>query len=291
MFKHIKNLIYLPNEPLNKHCSFKIGGNAKHFLIVNSIDALLDSIYLCKQHSIKSKIIGGGSNLLFDDSGFDGAIIKYNNSFIKINNNTVYSCSGLDMFSLIQHIKEYNLGGLEFSIGVPAMLGGAIVNNLGAYNNDISTYVKHITVLRKNHIIYLNKGDCNFEYHSSIFQKNNDIILAATFNLPYQNKSITQKNLLEYLSKRTSSQPLNLPNAGSIFKRSNNIIPAKLIDTAGLKGLQINNCQISTKHAGFIVNLGNASSADVLALIEIIKNKIYDQYDVILEPEIEYVPF
>lgn len=291
MFSYIDNIAYLKNEPLNKHCSFQIGGNAKYFVSAHNIDALLDVLYICKQHSIKHKIIGNGSNLLFDDLGYNGVIIKYDDTFKQIKNNTLYASCGIDLSEIIQYSCQYNLCGLEFAIGVPAKLGGAIVNNLGAYNQDISQYLEYITILRNNHLVYLSKDECNFGYHSSIFQNSKDIVLTAIFNLPYQEKNVTQAKMVEYLNKRKLSQPLELPNAGSIFKRTANIIPAKLIDEAGLKGLCVNNVQISTKHAGFIVNLGGAKCKDVLTLIQIIKQKIYDTYNIDLSLEIEYVPY
>ena len=291
MFSKINNLTYLTNEPLSLHSSFKIGGPAKHFVLAHTVDALLDALNICKQHSIQHKIIGNGSNLLFDDKGYYGAIIKYDNDFKQIKNNQLCASSGVDIASLIAYANQRNLSGFEFAVGIPAQLGGAIANNLGAYSCEISTYLEYVTVLRKNQILYLTKNECEFQYHKSIFQNNHDIILGATFNLPIQDKSISQNKILTYLSQRKTTQPLNLPNAGSIFRRDENIIPAKLIDQAGLKGLQIGNAQISTKHAGFIVNLGNATSKDVVKLIEIIKQKIFNKYNIELQLEIEYLPY
>lgn len=291
MFSKINNITYSPHELLSKHCTFKVGGNAKYFISAHNIDALLDTLYTCKQHSINHKIIGNGSNLLFDDLGYNGAIIKYDDNFKQIKNGLLQASSGCSMAELIQYTQQYNLGGFEFAIGIPAQLGGAIVNNLGAYNMEISTHLQQVTILQNNHIVYLNKNDCDFKYHSSNLQNSKSIILGATFNLPHQDKHISQEKALNYFTKRKNSQPLNLPNAGSIFKRTEEIIPAKLIDETGLKGLTIGNAQISTKHAGFIVNLGNAKCSDILNLIKIIKNKIYEKYSINLIEEIEYLPY
>ena len=291
MFSKINNATLTLNEPLKHHSTLKIGGDAKYFACAKTIDALLDVLYTCKQHSLPHKIIGNGSNMLFDDLGYNGAIIQYNDNFKKIKDNKLYASSGANLSELIQYSTQHNLGGLDFAIGVPAQLGGAIVNNLGAYNHEISTYIEHITVLRNKQIVYLTKNDCDFNYHSSIFQHNNDIVLSAIFNLPTQDNSATQAKMVEYIAKRRSTQPLDLSNAGSVFKRKGSIIPAKLIDDAGLKGLQVGDAQVSTKHAGFIVNLGSATSNDVLQLISLIKQKIYDKYLIKLELEIEYLPF
>lgn len=291
MFSKISHISIIKHEPLSKHCTFKIGGDAKFFIRVHNINALLDTLYICNQHHINHKIIGNGSNMLFDDLGYSGAIIKYDDNFKQIKNNKLYACSGCDIAELIQYTTQNNLGGLEFAIGIPANLGGAITNNLGAYNQQISTYIEHITVLRNNHIIYLTPKDCDFKYHSSTFKQNNDIILSAIFDLPYQDKFQSIKNAKQFLDNRNNSQPLQYPNAGSIFRREQDVIPAKLIDQAGLKGLTVNDAQLSTKHAGFIINKGYAKCKDVLNLIEIIKNKILEKYNINLHTEIEYLPF
>ncbi len=290
MFKKINNILVLKQEPLKNHCTFKIGGNAKYFIFAHTIDSLLDTIFTCQKHSLKYKIIGGGSNLLFDDLGYNGAIIKYDEQRIEHKDNMLLASSGCDLSTIIQKSSSLKLGGLEFTIGIPIQLGGAIVNNFGAYNNQISDFIGNVTILNDKTVEYLNKDECNFCYHSSIFQSNNYIILAATLNLINQNNKQSQNNCIEYLKKRKNSQPINLPNAGSIFKRTD-IIPAKLIEEAGLKGTQIGQAQISTLHSGFIVNTGNASCKDVLALIELIKLKIYEKYNVHLQLEIEYIKY
>ncbi len=291
MFSQINNITLLLDEPLSKHSSLKIGGNAKYFIQAHTIDALLDTIFKCTSHHLKCKIIGGGSNMLFDDKGYEGAIIQYTNNFKKFENGKFYASAGNGMSELIRFTSQHNLGGFEFAVGVPANLGGAIANNLGAYNQDISQHIEHITVLKNRQLIYLTKKECDFGYHSSIFQKNNYIILSAIFNLPNTNKYVIDTNVKSNLNKRLTSQPLNYPNAGSAFRRENNIIPAKLIDDLGLKGLSVGGAEISTKHAGFIINKGSASCKDVLVLIEIIKQKVYQSFNIVLTPEIEYLPF
>jgi len=291
MFSNINHIILKTNEPLSNHNTIKIGGNAKFFISTLTIDALLDTLHICNQHSIPFKIIGNGSNLIFDDKGFSGAIIKYENNFKQIKDNILQASSGCPLSDLISYTRQNNRGGFEFCIGVPAQLGGAIINNLGAYNQEISTYIQHITILKNNQIIYLTKEDCNFKYHSSNLQNQKIIILGATFNLPYQDKRSTLQKSLDYFTKRKNSQPLEYPNAGSVFKRENNFVPAKLIDELGLKGLRVGDTQISTKHAGFIVNLGNAKYAEILKLIEIIKIKIYEKYNIILNNEVEFVAY
>lgn len=291
MFSNIFNITYLKNEPLKKHSTFKIGGPAKYFIYTHSLDSLLDVLYKCHQHSIKYKVIGGGSNLLFDDTGFDGTIITYDNHSMQIDGNTLYANSGCHISDIIRYTHQYQLSGFEFCVGVPSKLGGAIVNNFGAYNHQISNCVEQVTVLRNNGLVYTKPDDCDFTYHTSIFQTNGDIILAAVFNLESQNKDVSKTKMLEYLSKRKASQPLEFPSAGSVFKRAENLIPAQLIDKCGLKGMTINDAEVSTKHAGFIINKGQAKSKDVLTLIELIKQEVYKKHNVLLEPEIEYISY
>lgn len=291
MFKNINNILTLTNEPLKKHCTFKIGGEAKYFVFAHTVDALLDVIYTCQQHDLKHKIIGGGSNLLFDDLGYNGVIIKYDNSFVECKDNLIYTSCGADLSSVTQCALSNNLGGLEFTIGVPAQVGGAIVNNLGAYGSQISHYLQSITILKNKHLIYLDPKDCDFNYHSSIFQHQKATLLSAIFILPPQDRQTSLSLAKQYLTKRSSTQPLTYSNAGSVFKRTADVIPAKLIDDAGLKGLHIGDAEVSALHSGFIINKGNATSKDVLKLIEIIKQKVYEKYTINLQLEIEYLSF
>ena len=286
MFSKINNITLKLNEPLSSHCSFKVGGNAKYFVSAHTVDALLDCLESCKKHSLPFKLIGGGSNILFDDLGYSGAIIQYDDNTKFIKNGLLHASSGGTLSELIQYCKNFDLGGLEFSVGVPAMLGGAIVNNLGAYNQEISSYIQYVTILNNNQILYLTNSDCKFNYHSSNLQNKKLIVLGATFDLPFQSSQITQTKMLQYFDKRINSQPLNLPNAGSVFKRTENIIPAKLIDEAGLKGLAIGGAQVSSKHAGFIVNTGNATASDIARLIDKIKTKVFAETGIVLEEEL-----
>lgn len=289
MFKNIGNITLLKNEPLKEHCAFKVGGNAKFFVKALTVDSFIDSLYFCKQHNIKCRIIGGGSNILFDDKGFDGAIIQLVSERILIKDNILKADCGTSIAKLISATVQNNLCGFEYAIGVPALLGGALVNNLGAHDESIDKYLTEIAIIRNKQLLFLKPDECKFTYHSSSFQNSKDILLSATFNLPAQNADITRAKAQHLLNKRTISQPLQYPNAGSIFKRTENIIPAKLIDEAGLKGLSVNDAQVSVKHSGFIINKGQATSKDILQLIEIVKQKVYEKFNISLELEIEYI--
>ena len=280
------------NKPLKELCTFKIGGNAKLVFVCYSKADLLNVCEYCNNKNIKFKIIGFGANLLFDDNGFDGAIIVNKSNKITFKNNSIYAETGINIGNLINKCYTRSLSGLENFAGIPSTLGGAIVNNLGAFNSEISNFIEYVEAYKKEDLsksYKFSKLDCNFEYRNSIFKGNdNFIITKVKLSLKPEEKSLIKAKITETISKKSSTQPLNSPSAGSIFKRSN-IIPARVIDELGLKGLSIGDAQISLKHSGFIINTGNATCKDVKNLIEIIKKEVYLTYGEILEEEIEFV--
>ena len=287
----MKDLEMLKNESLKKYCTFKIGGNAKLVFICKSIPALIAAIKYCNNEKLKYKVIGLGANLLFSDDGFNGAIIVNKSNQILFKQNNIYADSGVNVTNLITKCYLRSLGGLENLSGIPATVGGAVVNNLGAFNSSFSDYIDYVKVIEKdnpNKIIKLSKDDCKFGYRKSVFQNNDLIILKVKLILKNEPKTLIQKRIASAIEQKTSTQPLNYPSAGSIFKHTD-IIPAKIIDELGLKGLIVGKAQISKKHAGFIVNLGGATSQDVKGLISVINYKVNDAYGKNLEPEIEIV--
>ena len=287
----MKDLEILKNESLKKYCTFKIGGNAKLVFICKSIPALISAIKYCNNEKLKYKVIGLGANLLFSDDGFTGAIIVNKSNQILFKQNNIYADSGVNVTNLITKCYLRSLGGLENLSGIPATVGGAVVNNLGAFNSSFSDYIDYVKVIEKdnpNKIIKLSKDDCKFGYRKSVFQNNDLIILKVKLILKNEPKTLIQKRIASAIEQKTSTQPLNYPSAGSVFKHTD-IIPAKIIDELGLKGLIVGKAQISKKHAGFIVNLGGATSQDVKGLISVINYKVNDAYGKNLEPEIEIV--
>lgn len=290
MLKNSHILTLLKNENLAKYSNFKIGGNAKFLAKCNTIDALLDVLNYAHQHSIKYKIIGGGTNILFDDLGFDGIIIIYEANKIQLNTH-LFAEAGCTISQIIQFGMSNNFGGLEFMSGVPVRLGGAITNNFGAYGYDIASKILNVTVLRNNQIIYLSPKECGFGYHSSGFQTRKDIILSAELEISPSSPQEISSQVIKYTKLRGTSQPITYANCGSVFKREGGIIPAKLIDEAQLKGTQVGGAEVSRMHSGFIINKGEACCRDVLLLIQLVQQKIFDRYGVQLHPEIEYLPF
>lgn len=290
MLKNSNSLVILQNENLAKYSNFKIGGNAKFLAKCNTIDALLDVLNYAHQHSIKYKIIGGGTNILFDDLGFGGYIILYNANRIQLNTH-LFAEAGCTISQIIQFGMSNGFGGFEFMSGVPVRLGGAIANNFGAYGYDLASKIENVCVLRDNQVVYLSPNECEFGYHASGFQTSDDIILSAKLKIQPSSPQEVSSQVVKYTKLRGTSQPIAYANCGSVFKREEDVIPAKLIDEAKLKGARVGGAEVSRMHSGFIINKGDASCKDVLLLISLIQQKIFNKYGVWLHPEIEYLPF
>ena len=289
LMKIFKEFNYKENESLKNYCTFKIGGNANFLFIVHSKKELINVCKICKTHNIKYKVIGLGANLLFDDLGYKGAIIVNKTNDIEFKNSLVIADGGVNLTALIMQAYQRGLSGFESLAGIPSTLAGGIVNNVGAFGTEIADCVETVECYNENFKkITLTKSDCNFSYRNSIFKQKNLIITKAVLKLKQDEKSLIKKRINEAITKKSSTQPLNYPSAGSVFKRCE-IIPAKVIDELGLKGAKIGGAEISTKHAGFIVNNNSATSQDVKELINIIKEKVKSTHNIDLETEIEFV--
>lgn len=286
-----KNLTYLENVSLKDYCTFKIGGNAKYLFVAKSVFALKKACEFCNNNNIKFKVIGLGANLLFDDNGFDGCIIINRANKLVYSKNSAIVDSGLTVGSLIKKCLERNLGGYENLAGIPSTIGGAIVNNLGAFDCEFSDLIEYVEAFEKfnpHKKIILTKEECSFSYRDSIFKHKNLVISRAKFNFKQKKKDEISSLIRSAIEKKQKCQPLNFPSAGSVFKRCE-IIPSKTIDELGLKGTQIGGAQISPKHAGFIINVNSASSEDVKNLINLCKKKVKNTINVDLQTEIEIV--
>lgn len=281
----------LKNEPMSKHTSFRIGGNADYFLIINSIDELKNVLYFAKTNNIQTTIIGNGTNLLVTEAGIRGIVLKLNLRDFKIkkegNDVLITVQSGLSLASLANIALKEELEGLEFVSGIPGTIGGAIRMNAGAYGKemkDIVVKTRYITYDGK--IKTLNLSDHKFKYRNSVFSELKGIIIDTTIKTKKGNKEEIGAKIKEYSESRKKNQPLEYPNAGSTFKRIEGIPTAKLIDECGLKGFSIGDAEISNKHAGFIVNKGKATATDVLQLVDYIKKAVKEKFDENIELEI-----
>ncbi len=282
----------LLNEPMKNHTTFKIGGVANLVICPGDIDELVLSLKLCKENEMEAFIMGNGSNLLFDDNGTHKVIVKTKDcNQITVKDDTITAQCGAMLPRLAAVACENGLSGLEFASGIPATAGGAVYMNAGAYEGEMSQLVEKTKYCDKNGKIYtLNKEQHNFSYRHSFFEENPELCIVETqLKLKKGNKTEIEAKMQELMNRRRDKQPLDLPSAGSAFKRPEGAYAAALIDECGLKGFKVGGAKISEKHSGFIVNMGNATCADVLELIKCVKQKVYNQKGIELTPEIIYV--
>ncbi len=275
---------------MKKHTSFKIGGPADFFIIIESVEELKAVLKFAKELDIPVTCIGNGSNLLIKDNGIRGLTIKLDFKDLTINEDEIEAGAGVPIPVLARKAYENGLSGLEFASGIPGTLGGAIKINAGAYGGEFKDVVDFTTYLDNNLQIHtVSNEDQNFSYRNSRFNNTDDIIISAKMKLKKENKDIIKAKMDELSAKRKDKQPINFPNAGSVFKRKNEYIAAEVIDKCGLKGYNIGDAYISDLHAGFIVNKGNATAQDVIQLIEYIKNTVHEKYNINLELEIKVI--
>lgn len=279
------------DEPMSKHTSFKIGGNADYFIKITSIEELKDLFKISKKHNMPITLVGNGTNLLVKDGGIRGFVIKIDMNNFKIKRTTKYVEitveSGMTLAALANVALKEEITGLEFLSGIPGTIGGALRMNAGAYGGemkDIVVKTRYMTYDGKVKTMTL--PEHKFEYRNSVFSKMNVIILDTTIRLSKGNKKEIDAKMKEFAASRKEKQPLEYPNAGSTFKRKEGVITAQLIDQAGLKGYSVGDAEVSTKHAGFIINKGKATAKDVLDLVEHIKETIREKNNLDIELEI-----
>ncbi len=279
------------NEPMSKHTSFKIGGPAEIFVKINNVEELKLIIKISKQAEVPITVVGNGSNLLVSDDGIRGIVLKIEFDKIEIEESGKLKVgSGVKLAFLAQKCLKEKLEGFEFASGIPGTIGGAIRMNAGAHGSEMKDIVKKITCMtRDGKIQVISNEEAKFEYRNSIFSQNDYIILEAEIQLRKGNPEEIRSKMDEYATYRKEKQPIEYPSAGSTFKRGNDFITAKLIDECGLKGYQIGGAQVSEKHAGFIINKGNATAEDVKQLMKYVEEQVYNKFGKKIEPEIEIV--
>ena len=269
-------------------------------ILPKCVDEMLEAIEVCRENQIKYLVVGNGSNLLFDDNGFDGAVIITKNmkstEYIYKADAVYVKCEcGKSLTELANELgKKHSLAGIEFAYGIPGTVGGAVFMNAGAYGGQMSDLIVETEyydtfnkVLKR-----ITNEEQEFSYRRSVFMSHPEyLIISTTLKLNVGNSEDIIAKMNKNMSARKEKQPLEYPNAGSIFKRPGvGLFAGKLIEDSGLKGYTVGGSQISEKHAGFIINIGNASCADVLALIEHTKNVVMEKFNVVLECEVIYVP-
>ena len=279
------------NESMRKHTTFKIGGNAQALIKVTNNEGLIDILKKCKESEIPVFILGKGSNLLVSDNGIDGIVIKLDGVFNQIkllDDETICCGAGVSLAKLCSYACEHGLSGLEFAWGIPGSVGGAVYMNAGAYGGEMKDVIQSCTHIDTNNTAgTLNAEQMDLSYRHSIYSENNYVITSVTLNLKKDSPVEIRNRMNDYMNRRKNKQPVEFPSAGSVFKRPEGYFAGALIQEADLKGKQIGDAQVSEKHAGFIINKGNATCNDVLELVKCIQNKVKENTGIDLECEIK----
>lgn len=278
------------NEPMSKHTSFKIGGNADAYIKINNLSKLSAILKECKDSNVDYMIIGNGSNILVSDEGIRGAVIRLDGDFRKItlvDDTTVFCGAGATLACLCKYALNCGLSGLEFAWGIPGTVGGAVFMNAGAYDSEMKNVVHSVShISPSGEIGRIEKENLNFGYRTSVYRNNNMIITGVTLKLKKGNFDEIREKMDDYMSRRSSKQPLEYPSAGSVFKRPEGNFAGALIEQCGLKGKSCGGAQVSEKHAGFIINKSNATAKNVRDLISEIQTTVSDKTGCNLECEL-----
>ena len=299
-----EGIAYRADEPLAAHCTFKIGGPADVFALPETEEQLCRVIALCKEQGVKYYLLGNGSNILFEDAGYRGVVIdtmalKMGIGFLEqvahpgAAPGEVYDAvvagAGLKLSSLCTAALENSLTGLEFAYGIPGTVGGAVYMNAGAYGGEMCQVVTEVTALLPEGVRRFTAEEAAFGYRRSAFLDTEAVVLGARLRLTPDDPAAIRRRMDDLMARRRQSQPLEYPSAGSTFKRPEGYFAGTLIEQTGLKGLTVGGAQVSTKHAGFVINVGGATSADVEELIRQVQQAVYAAHGVHLEPEVRIV--
>lgn len=280
----------IENAPMNEYTSFRAGGNADVMVIIETTWELKNVLGLLEEENVPHILLGNGSNILVKDGGYRGIIIKLAENFddIKVEDKKITAYAGARISAVAKKAMEYGLTGMEFASGIPGSLGGSVFMNAGAYGGEIKDILISVKAVSKDgsREYEISQEDMCFGYRHSIFHENGDIIISATFELKSGDKTTIASKMKELMDRRNQKQPVNLPSAGSFFKRPEGYFAGKLIQDSGLKGLSVGEAQVSPLHAGFIVNNGGATATDILQLMKLIQHTVYDKFGVRLEPEV-----
>ncbi|MBQ2987719.1 MAG: UDP-N-acetylmuramate dehydrogenase [Clostridia bacterium] len=278
------------NEPLSSHSTMRVGGPAALAAFPTCADELSALIARAGEGGVRYIIVGNASNILFSDRGFDGlAIFTTAMRRVSWNGSAVTAECGASLTGLAAAATKKGLSGLEFAFGIPGTVGGAVYMNAGAYGSQISAVLTASEYLRDGVIHRREAADHAFGYRTSVYRSTDDVILSAEFTLTPGDPEAIAAKAKQNMESRRSKQPLEYPNAGSVFKRPEGAFPGALIEQAGLKGLRIGGAEISEKHANFIINRGNATADDILRLTETAQKRVYSQFGILLETEIIHI--
>ena len=282
----------LVDEPMKRHTTFRIGGPADFFLLPSTVDEVRGILEICREEELPYFILGNGSNLLVSDKGYRGVIIQLYRNFsnISVEGNEICASSGALLSQIAAAARNASLTGFEFAGGIPGTLGGAVFMNAGAYGGELKDVLKEAVVMtEQGEILTLPVEKQDMGYRTSRIKKAGYLVLEARLVLKQGDMDKIRDITKDLTEKRVSKQPLEYPSAGSTFKRPEGYFAGKLIMDAGLRGYQVGDAQVSEKHCGFVINKGNATAADVLTLIENVREKVQEQFGVTLEPEVKFL--
>ena len=287
-----EDLCVLCDEPMSRHTSFRIGGPAALFLIPKTQEAFCAAIRQAREGETRFFVLGNGSNVLFDDAGFDGAVIAATSlDGITVDRDLLTAEAGASLSSVCKTARDASLAGLEFAYGIPGSVGGAVVMNAGAYGGEIKDVLAESVAFdpASGEIVRIPLEAHAYGYRDSIYKHSERIVLAASFRLVPGDRGEIAAKMNDIAGRRVAKQPLEYPSAGSVFKRPEGHFVGQMVEESGLKGFRIGGAEVSEKHAGFIVNRGGATSRDVLLLVEHIQDVVRKNYAVELECEIIHV--
>ena len=277
-------------EPMKNHTTFRIGGPADALALPKTPEEVAEVVHFCYEHAQPYYVLGNGSNLLVSDEGYRGLVLQLYRNFndIQVNGETITVQYGAMLAAVARTAYQTGLTGLEFASGIPGTIGGAVVMNAGAYGGEMKNVLKEVTVLTKEgEVLVIPAKALELGYRTSVIPKNGWIVLGAVLQLKKGDQEQILARMEELKEQRITKQPLDLPSAGSTFKRPEGYFAGKLIMDAGLRGFTVGGAQVSEKHCGFVVNRGNATAADVWELICEVKRRVKEMTGVELEPEVK----
>lgn len=284
-----KNRIYT-DEPMKRHTTFRVGGNADYFVSPETIEEVKQTVAMCMESDMPYYILGNGSNLLVGDKGYRGVVIQIYKEMndILVDGDRIKVQAGALLSKIGSVALEVGLTGFEFAAGIPGTMGGAVVMNAGAYGGEMKDILEEVTVLTKEgDVLTLSRDQLDMGYRTSVIAKKDYIVLEATIALKKGDRDAIKARMDELRVLRTTKQPLEYPSAGSTFKRPEGYFAGKLIQDAGLRGFQVGGAQVSEKHCGFVINKDNATAADIAELMKQVSERVKEKFGVELEPEVK----
>jgi UDP-N-acetylmuramate dehydrogenase len=290
--REIPELELRREEPMSRHTTFKVGGPAALMVLPATEAQLVNAVELARMEGTEPLFVGLGSNLLVDDCGLNALVIKTAPQLnaCRVDGNRITAWAGAPLAQVANAAADHALTGLEFAHGIPGSLGGAVVMDAGAYDGEMRQVVRSVRALNQRcDVEELTAEQCEFGYRHSVFSNGSRLVLSAVMELQPGDEAAIRGRMAELMEKRKSKQPLEWPSAGSTFKRPEGYFAAALIDQCGLKEFRIGGAQVSEKHAGFVINAGGATCRDILELMDAVRERVFRETGVELEPEVKYL--